>query len=758
LVLPLLSQTKGNISICVRDSADKALSDVGVLFFQSDSLVAGIVTGKGGCFSLGLDTGNYAVHITHLGYEEYDENIHLTATSVRLPAIILKEAAVELDAVTVSNRTFSAESNRSLFRIPANVKSSSTDIYRILATVPALIINPVEQTATIAGSDNSIIMVNNIRRDKNYLLTLNPKNIDRVEITRNPGSRYQNVDGIINIVTKVPETGQSFNLSGRLEPTLEQGFSSAYYQLVTKKISASLFAMHFFFDDANEEESIIRDVSVGDDVIHTERKTNADLSLFIYTSVGANIDYTISPKTFMSFGLDYTSYSSEHEIPYKGMFSGNSREYEFDAYNETESEFNEYKLNLYYQTDFTKTSSMSIDARYNLTSIGTSSLYNESNNSGHFYKNNRIDNTDNNILEAQINFRQQLSKVRLEEGYRAYSDNNIINNETNGVFNRTDHNEWRHYLYTNLLGDIREKFVYQAGIGFDMSRVTLNKVLSTHNEFTPNVVLRYIMKEGQNISFNYSLTRKSPPSSALNPIPSYVDSSRIITGNPDLKPYYLNVLGLNYELRKNKIYIQPSLRYNLASNYITNRENSDEHGVYHITYVNASRYSSATVALNASYDIFNWWNVTMYGSMRYNMYEDDNLPELNKNYWTPYMNLQSSVNYKKLAVSLYYPFIFRLTTLRGYSTGVEDSSITASYRLNNSWTVTGMIRQLSPKSYKSETFGDGFSEIYYTKQTDRYFRFVIGVVYRFQKGEQQNARQKNVKSYNDGAAVGAQSY
>jgi outer membrane receptor protein involved in Fe transport len=418
--------------------------------------------------------------------------------------------------------------------------------------------------------------------------------------------------------------------------------------------------MHFFFDEANEEESIVRDVSVGDEMIHAERKSNAGLLQFVYTSASANIDYTISPKTFVSLNLDYASYSNDRELPYKGsIFSSNGQGYEYDAHNKSEYGESEYKLNLYFQTDFNKTNSMSIDARYNLTSTKNNSLYSESNNSGHSYKNDQINNIDKQGLDAQVNFQQQLSKVKLEEGYRIYLNNNIMNNETNGVFNRTDHEEWRHYFYTNLLGDIRKKIVYRAGAGFDMSRISLNNTFSAYNEFTPNAMLRYIMNGGQNISFNYSLTRKSPSSSALNPVPNYVDSSRIITGNPDLKPYYLNVFGLNYELRKDKIYIQPSLRYNLANNYITGRENLDENGVYHVTYANASRYSSATIALNVSYSVFNWWQVTVYGSMRYNMYEDDNVLQLNKNFWTPYTYLQSNLNYKKLAVYLYYPFFFR---------------------------------------------------------------------------------------------------
>jgi hypothetical protein len=757
--VPLLSQIKGNISICIRDSVNKALQDVGVLFFQADSLVAGVTTGRDGCFSLSLDTGNYAMHITHLGYEEYTGEINLTPAGVRLPAIVLKETAVELDAVTVSEQIFSTKLNKSLFKISGNVKNSSTDIYQVLTTIPTLIVNPVAKTAALAGAENSIIMVNNIRRDKGYLSLINPKDIDRVEIIRNPGSRYRNVDGIINIVTKVPARGQSLTLFGRLEPTLKQGYFDGFYKFANPKVSGFLYAENFFFDETNREESVVRDVSIGNNIIHTERKSNVQLSSYVNTYTSASVDYTISSKSFVSLAFDYISTPTGGEIPYKGsVLYGNGQGYEFDAQRKDKSDYNIYKLFLYYQSDFSKNSSMSIDIYYDMASTKANSMYSESNNSGHFFENRQVDNTNKQGLNAQINFQQQLSKVRFEEGYRVYLDNNKINNETNGVFNKTDHNEWRHYFYANLLGDIREKFVYQAGLGFDMSRITLNNTFSAYNELIPNAVLRYIMKNGQNISLNYSLTRKSPPSSALNPIPNYVDSSRIITGNPDLKPYYLNVLGLSYELYSNKFYIRTNWQYNLANNYITNQENLDENGIYRITYANTSRYSAATADLYASYSIFNWWKVAVYGTMKYNMYEDDTLPQLNKNYWTPFIWLQSSINYKKMSLSLFYPVVFRITTLTGYSTSAGDSNINALYRLNKSWTVIGMIRYLAPMRFKTETFGDGFSEIYYNNMTDRYFRFIFGVRYNFQKGKQQNDRRKNIKNYNDEAEVGVKSY
>jgi outer membrane receptor protein involved in Fe transport len=760
-ITPLSGQTNqmqgGRIEGCVRDSADKAIRDASIFFLKSDSLIAIASADSKGCFSLKIDTGNYVVHVTHLGYEEYSGDITLTPAGFRLPAIVLKEAAVELDAVTVSQQTFSAESNKSLFKIPANVKSSSTDVYQMLATVPALNVNIAERQIELLGSDNSIITVNNIRRDGSYLLLLNPKDIDHVEIIRNPSSRYKNVQGIINIVAKAPATGQILNLYGRLEPSLEQGFAYGNYRYVGKKVSASLSLQNFFFDDANGEESIIRDVSVGNDMIHTEKKSDAVFLSYIDTEIGANIDY-ISSKTFASLTLGYNLTPMEKNSPYTGSVNSGSRGYNFDAFNKYKEENNNYRMNLYYQTDFNKKNSMSIDARYNIKSTESNTLYTENNDNGHFYENRQINSTDKQGLEAQINFQQHLSKVNLEEGYRIYLDNNVINNESNEGFSKTEHEEWRHYFYTDLLGDINKKLVYQAGIGFDMSRITLNNALSVHNELTPNAMLRYIMKDGQNISLSYSLTRKSPQSSALNPIPNYVDSSRIITGNPDLKPYYFNTFGLNYELNKNRLYFQAKLQYDFANNYITMYENLDGNGVYHISYVNVNNYSSVLSSLNVSYSIFNWWRIMAYGSMKYNMYKDDNMPSLNKNFWRPYVQITSNANYKRLSLYLRYFPRFRVATLTGFSRYAEESSLDASYRFNNSWTITGMMRYLTPSSSKRETIGDGFSETYYNNITARYFRFIFGIRYNFQKGKQQKSRQKKVKNYNDETYINVESY
>jgi hypothetical protein len=754
LTFPLVSQTAGKVSVCVSDSAGKALSDVGILFFHGDSLVAGITADKDGCASLSLDTGRYAIHITHLGYGESTKEIRLTPSGLTMQ-VSLEEAAVELDEITVSEQAFSATLDRSAFKIPANVKRTSMDVYYIMATVPTLKVNPIEKTASIAGAENSIITVNNIRRDKSYLSTLKPKDIERVEIIRSPSARYKNVDGIINIVTSArPDRGHSGYLFARPEIiSLEQGYFDGDYSYTGEKVNVLLFSQYFFMDDNNVEESLIRDVSTGDNLIHTERTTKSRTFSYSCPYIGLNTDYNISSKTFASFGFSYFVNPQSSESPYQGKVSSNNGEYEYDALSKNESDYNSCKTNLYFQTDFSKNSSMSIDIDYNFTQSESNSRYTEQNSSGHFYENRQINNSDRHTLTSQINFQQQLPKIRLEEGYRLHNENNPSDNEINGVFTRTLYDRWLHYFYVSLLGNISKKLVYQVNTGFDISQVMFNHERNTYTEFTPNAMLRYIMKEGQNISFNYSLVRKTPASSMLSPVPRFVDSSRIITGNPNLKPYYLQSFGLRHELNKNKFYVNTSLRYSRANNIASEREYL-ENGIYHITYTNGRNHSLASFESNVSFSIFQWWKVSANGSAMYNMYEntdptEDNQPLFHKNFWWYNLWLSSNVNYKNLYLSIQYNHPFRNATMYGYEVYMAESSVDASYRLNNSWTVAGVLRYLRPLRGESETYRNGFTEIYRSNFTDRYLCTMIGIRYSFQTGKQQQYRQKKIKNYDD---------
>jgi hypothetical protein len=756
--LALASYASVPVTGCVQDSAKKAVTDASVLFYRADSLVAATTTNKKGCFTLNSDTGRYEIYITKLGYRTHTETIDLVPGGKSLSTIVLTEAPTELGEVTVTASNFRAEDNKSIFRIPSRVRKSAADAYQALASVPTLVVDPLLKSVGITGK-SSIVMVNNIRRDNLYLMNLHPENIDRVEIIHTPGSRYKDLDAIINIITKTKVTGQSLYLNAQQDPLLKYGNYNSGYTYVADKLAIALSGGAFYFDEDKEETSFIRKIYENGQETRTEKYS--DKSDFNMTSpyLSTTLDYNLSPQTFASLHAKYVGSTDKTNRPYKGArFLNGRKEYDFEALENNDGQYNNYEVGLYFQTKFSKDRLLSFDLDYSSTQIDGNSLYKE------WDKEQSISDVFNKTgdrsqsLTGQVNYQQKIKKTEFETGYRLYRQTNTFRNTANQLPQESDYENIRNYFYVNALGKIGKKFSWSLGTGWDLVQTQQTRQPTNRNsELLPYGMIRYFITDNQNITLKYNLFRKSPSSSMKNPIPQYVDSNRVIMGNPGLFSFYLNRLQMDYEWSNKRFYATAGLQYHRANNYISPREYL-ENGIYHITYTNAARYSSMKTSLYLSFNIFDWWKVMANGSVEYRIYEDDNQTQLNKKYWYPEITLQSMVNYDKWYVYLYYPINFRTPTLTGYSMNLIESWINASYRINKSWSATLGIRYLNPLKYKHETYTADFSEVYANHKVQRYFRFLIGFRYVFQKGKQMGYQQKNIKGYDDEVDINTQIY
>lgn len=759
---PVFCTAQSNLAGCIKNEQNKSLPDASVMFYQNDSLVGGITTDKKGCFSLRMNNGKYQMQIFYLGYSDYTDSIQLPANGLTLPEIILKQTSVKLDEAVISGeKIYETQLNKTIFNVPARIKKSSSDVYQILSNVPMIAVDLFEkQIKQLVGADNFIVMVNNIRRDKGYLLALKPENVDKIEIIRNPGARYSsiNVDGIINIVTKAPIRGQSGYIEGQLNPKFS--FFDAGYTHVGEKLSVTLSGQDFFFNEKKRDISIVRDMIEENKAIHTEKQSNRlDYNMNnLYLS--PIFDYTISSKAFLTLNTFYSNVPEKTNTPYVGsVFSDGKKVYDYTATNENSNKYEKYGANPYFQMNISKNRSLNMELDYNSLYTKDNSSYVELHDNGNSYANSQINRNRQKTLNAQINYQQKIKKLNFESGYRTYWQNTDFYNETNSVLNPFKYKELRNYLYINGLGEFWKKFSYQMGLGFDIVNRDLNSTIKNrYNELTPSAMLRYKIKNNQNVTIDYMKTRQSPSFSSLNPVPVFVDTSRIITGNPELLPYYINRLRLSYEIAKNKYYIWTSLQYRFVNNYISTIGNWNNDGTYYITYANAAHYSSTSFVLNFSVNLLKEWKIMANSSIEHKIYEDRNQPQLNKQFWTPSLWVMSMFNYKTFSVNFsYFPY-FRTPTLTGYLKIGGESNLTANYNLNQSWSLMAGIRYLFPMTYKIETYTDGYSEIYDDNMTERYFRILVGARYNFQSGKQKGYKQKRSKSYDDNLDINTQVY
>jgi hypothetical protein len=543
------------------------------------------------------------------------------------------------------------------------------------------------------------------------------------------------------------------------DPLLQFGIFNGNYTYVADKLSVSVSNQDFSFNEKNNKYSLVRDVYNEGKTTHTERDSKESQFTMNDAYVSADVDYAVSPQTYISLRPYYSASSQKHNRVYEGIVSSdNGSGYTLETSEKQHDDYERYGAEAYYQTRLNSIWSGNIDFNYSSTTTNGDDFYRELNDGNFAYENIQESHNRNQSMNVQVNLQQKLKNVQLEDGYRLYWQNYDFENTTNSILNRTEHDEWRNYLYANVLGKINKQFSYQLGIGFDWVKTTLSNGLGgTHSSLMPNAMLRYLVNNAQNITLDYRMTRQSPSSTMLNPIPVYLDSVRIVTGNPNLLPFYSNRMRLAYERSKGKLYVNASLQYYLASSSITSREYL-EGEKYHITYANADRYSKTSFNLNLSLNVLKWWKVMADASLNHHIYSDAHQEQFNKKFWSPSLGLQSMLNYNRLFAYLYFPINFRTQTLTGYSFVTYESWVNASYRLNKGWSVTAGIRYLSPVIYKTETYREHFSEIHTDHKTTRYFRFLVGIQYNFQRGKQKDYKQKNIQEYDDEVNIGTKVY
>ena len=87
------------------------------------------------------------------------------------------------------------------------IKEKSSDIAQsgldLLRQLPDINVDFRTNEVTLAGNNNILFQVNGKKVDRTYLMQLNPKLIDKVEIITNPGVKYDaDVDAVINVILK----------------------------------------------------------------------------------------------------------------------------------------------------------------------------------------------------------------------------------------------------------------------------------------------------------------------------------------------------------------------------------------------------------------------------------------------------------------------------------------------------------------------------------------------------------------------------
>ncbi len=563
-------------------------ANVAAYRLPGDSLVAGGTTDFDGAFALGgLPYGNYRVELSFIGYTSADREITLSAAE---PVASLGQVAIAVGGQELTEAVVTAERavmelglDRKVFNVEKNIAAAGGSGEDLLRNIPSITVD-LDGNVSLRGSGNVRFLINGrpsglVGSDPaTFLKSLTAANIERVEVITNPGAQFdpEGTAGLINIVLKrVQEDG--FNTSvtlnlgtgnkidGNVEANWRKGrfnsfagVSGRYDERVFRgfrdqrtSLADTAFSGYFKFDGLRQNESLT--AKIGTEYAVSERGT---------IQVQGTRQWSSGTST-NARRVDFRDA--------EGVLARTSNRDE----REPEVE-REYEVRADFRTDFKGKEGRTLSAALQTSYSGeleTENYFEEVvNRDGELLYTNRqnapVDEERREYL-AQADFSEPFNESwQLDVGWRstrerlrtdaAFNDFDVVADAFERVDSAStlfDYDEDVHALYSTLGGEAG-KFSFSGGFRAELALTEGRLVEPEARAFTndyfqvyPSVFVGYDLKEGRTLQASYSRRVNRPRSRELNPFVDRGDRYNLRSGNPALRPEFINSYELNLQQR-----------------------------------------------------------------------------------------------------------------------------------------------------------------------------------------------------------------
>lgn len=473
-----------------------------------------------------------------------------------------KDSLKEIEQVNilVKKKLLERKADRLVFNVDASIASQGMDAGETLASVPMLKVDENMGTISITGKSSVNVMINGKMLNLsgtallNYLKSIRSENISKIEVITTPPAKYeaQGNSGLINIILKKnPNLGFSGNIStGLTQRTYFNGTTNGTLNYQTEKLSLSLKTN--YIDGAKRSNERYNILGASQNYSESTRK-----DMWQDLTPSLNASYKINKNS--EIGMEYIF---GHEK--SGM----------DILNTTRnisSDLTEKNLltNTFHR-EKSPTHTLSTYYELKLDSLGKKLSF-----AGNFYKNNNdtevnfstltlSENSIQNVktlskitpqifsvqgdlelpysfgtIETGVKFNQFRNSADLK--YLDFENNQfIIDDEKSSTFNYREEN---YAAYASFAKNFGEHWETKAGIRYENTVVKSSMNNFSYGQWFPSAFISY--KEDKNVfSLSYSRRINRPSMSNLNPFRWYENPYSYSSGNPLLKPSYIN----NYEL------------------------------------------------------------------------------------------------------------------------------------------------------------------------------------------------------------------
>lgn len=742
----------------VRNGRDKApLEFANVVLQTADSVfITGTTTDGKGRFMLDkVKAGDYLLAVSSLGYETQYIALDGFNKSIDLKEILMEDAAVSLDGVTVSASNTNSRSDRKLiFPSDRQVKASTNgmDLLQQLM-LPKITVNPMSNEIKVPGNGEVQLRINGVKVELDEIKALLPTDIIRIEFHDNPGLRYRNAEVVLDYIVRRPETGGNFSVD------MSQGVNALWGEhRVSGKINhkKSEFGASYrigprdFYGMSRDNKEIFH---LADGTVLHRKETGdpSHASMFMHN---LNLNYSVQDPEKYLFNATFR-YWNNHQPhwDYRGILSNldNPDDY-VDMVDLNSSDNQVPALDLYYQRNLKNDQTLvfNVVGTYNRTS--SHRFYQESRGEELLADiNNRVSGKKYSLIGEAIYEKKLANGNSLSGGVwhtQSFSDNEY----RNGHDYETHMDQSASSIYGEFKGKVR-KLDYMLGV--ELARLYYKQEGTDDSDqfytFNPRFTLQYALPGQSFIRLKGYVGNLSPSLGNLNAVEQVIDSLQLQRGNPRLESYMSYLLDLNYEYQKGIFYALVNGTYEYVPNAIM-----DE------------KYQEGNKIIQTWNNQKNWQRVVGFAMFRVGPIKDilqfsftggvnhyiSNGNTYSHRYTNWYCNMQASLTWKKFM--LMYQMNtnwnrFWGETLEG---GENIQMFMAKYNFKNLSLGIGAFNPFSDNwKVQSENWNQYASskKTSYIKESSRLF--VVSVSYNFSFGRTYKAGQKRLNNSDSDSGV-----
>ena len=537
------------------------------LFRQDSVFIEGTVSDTIGRFGFtNLISDDYVLLISYMGFETKKILLQNFSESVEID-VFLSERMLSLDEIVISaSSTISKINQRIVFPTKLQLDHSANGM-QLLNTMmlSGLNINPMTNTISSSDGGKVVLQINGVNTTSEEILTLQPRQIRRIEYSDYAGIRYGEASKIVNYIVTRDDKGGIIGMDLMNSLNILAG-GDVFFAKFNKGKSEYALNYTTAFQKINSNNRTRTGSYRFRNSIPLQRDEIGDGGDYSYQmhDVTFGYNYQKNDSTFFNAKLKYALTDHPHN-DFKSNLKENSIEIG-QILDGVSQKINTPTMDLYYEHGLKNQQKIYVNIVGSYIKAETDRNYIEYNDIDTIFREQFGLTSDKYSLIAEGIYEKSFTYGSLKFGVKHVQSFTKQEIQQNGVF-QSDLKQSESSIFSEWLHS-KNNFSYSFGLRINRVHFSNTSTNKSYYNLLPKVMLGYRLNENSFIRYDVEMTQTNPTLAELTNTEIRIDPYLAEKGNLSLKPY--NNLNTNffYENKTGLFTFNANLRHHHTHNPI----------------------------------------------------------------------------------------------------------------------------------------------------------------------------------------------